>query len=102
MCLCDSKAREGKCDLLKSLRKMLVSNPSPPCSEEVLVSIAEAGPNARLQPVGQVVFTRRLGGDQTKAFAGIRVLGSLFPCASLRRKGKNGKRERNLSSTKAE
>lgn len=82
MCVCDSKARDGKCDLLKSLRKMIVSNPSPPCGEELPASTAEAGPNVSLQPVGEVAFTRRLGGDQTKAFAGIWVLGSLFPSTS--------------------
>lgn len=81
--VCDSKAREGKCDLLKSLGEMRVSNPSPLCSEEVLISTDEAGPNAHLHPVGQELFTRRLGGDEIKAFAGIWVLGSLFPSVSL-------------------
>lgn len=92
VCVCDSKAIEGKCDLLKSLRKMFVSNPSPPCGEEVLVSTAEAGPNAHPQPVGQAVFTRMLGGDQTKSFAGTWVLGSLSPCPSWWRKEKKWKK----------
>lgn len=66
---------------------MLVSNPFPPCGEELPASTAEAGPNASLQPMGQVTFTRRLGGDQTKAFAGTWVLGSLFPQHILVKEG---------------
>lgn len=38
----DSKAREAKCDLRKSLRKMLVSNLSPLFGKEILVPTTEA------------------------------------------------------------
>lgn len=92
VCVCDSKAREGKCDLFKSLEKMFVSNPSSLRSEEVLVSTDEAGPNAHLHPVGQVLFTRRLGWRQNQGFCRDMGIGVFVPQCVFVKEGEKRKK----------